>query len=208
MALEDVWQILLWVGFVFGVPALITAMFPKKWISDYNKSRKDRIFALPFIALLIIWIVINAILVFAAHRIHSNGGLYDGWIVYPVELLAFTVMIVMVNFWFIIYFNPCKDTCVTLVSYLFVATLVTIAVFLLFFFVDTISGFLIIPLAVFMVYLLIVVTINEQRPGSPCSIAVSSLCDYEREKALRGSTTGATYHSIGAGYGSGYGKQH
>lgn len=161
MGFETVFQILGWVSYVFGISIIFSNLLPGGWWKYYNATWRNRGLALPGFAVVLFWVLINAALSLGAYFVYENGGLHNGWDVYPFALMLFCITIIIANLWIAIYYNPCPDLCTNLTTYLFVATLFGIATFLFFLFIDILSGFLVLPLPIWLTYHCIEVIIHE-----------------------------------------------
>lgn len=158
MGFETVWQILIWVSYVFGMPALFFGLLPDGTMKKYNKMQKLRMLSLPFIAIIILWFIVNACVVLGAHWIHWNSGLINGWEVSFIPLFLCCLTVFMLAVYIPIYYNPCKKNCVLVSNYLAVTLLVSIAAFVFMLLDDAVSGFLFLPMCVWIAYLWISAT--------------------------------------------------
>jgi len=150
MGLETVWQIMLWVGFTFGVPISIANVMPENTVDYYKKhfKGKNRLFpiSIPWIAMVIIWMVVLACAATGAFLIWDMGN----WTVNPIELLVYCVTIFASVFWIPVFYGPCKERCTFVATALFIALVLAIATAILFLQIYFLSAILILPLIVWL----------------------------------------------------------
>lgn len=161
MGFETVWQILGWVFFVYGVPIMLFNLLSKGTLARYGVSRSWATLSLPFWALALIWALVSAGVVLGAHWVHYNGGLINGWNVEFIPLFLVAMTVVMLGYAVPIHLNPCYENCTYLASYLAYTLLVSIAAFVWLLSVDLISGFVFLPMVVFIGFLWLSVSMWE-----------------------------------------------
>lgn len=177
MGFETVFQIVGWACYVFGMSVVFSNLLPSGWWTYYNRTWKNRGLALPGFVVVLIWVIVNAALSLGAYFLYENGGLHNGWDVYPIELALFCISILLANLWIAVYYNPCPELCTNISSYMFVATLFSVATFVMFLLIDLLSGFLVLPLPIWLTYHFVEVVIHENNscgvvmPRKVCKIA-------------------------------------
>ena len=187
--LETAWQVAGWAGFTFGVPAFTTLILPDGWYRSFSETwRRRGPFALPAFALLLLYVAVSACMAFAAYWVWRDGGALMGWNTYPIELAAFVVTVIMAAFFFPAYYNPCRERCNDLRVYTALTAAMSIAVFVLFLNIFALSGFLMLPLVLFFIYMTAAVILDFEAQcgyrvprkicryaiGQPVSTAASS----------------------------------
>ena len=178
MGLDVVWQIIGWAAFVFSIPLGAIALMPDRWLDKWNKAwERHGLFTIgmPWISVLI-WLILEAALVFAGWLVHHEGD----WTIHPIELTLFVVMVVALNFWLFLYYSvssveklPQKDVKertffrlefgIAIIIFAYLAFLLSLAVFIFFLAVHVLAGFLILPVTIYMGYLFVMALMDFER---------------------------------------------
>lgn len=149
MGLEVVWHILSWTAFVIGLPFILTAVLPKNWFSNYKQYSSSGGLGINHYVMAICWIIVHACWTVCAFMIYSWHG---NFLVYPVQLLCFCMMVIVVDFGIVIFYypSPQETNCPRMNGYVSACLGLTVLTAILFLAIDALSGLLMLATVVWV----------------------------------------------------------